>query len=434
MTRRESDAPALRTLLARRPAALPARALTVRARASSLLPWALGLWAVGVQVHELPATVGAWATALLALAIAWPPKALRPWALLLGFVGLAALAPLVGGHLPTGTGLARLSDWLLVPAAAVAVASASPRALTRVGVAAGVTLLVSVTAAALQHFGAWPGPEAAAPLGRLNLGFDRVYELVPGRSDRFMAGGLLFHRLKFANVTAAACTAGAAAVAWRVPRWRFLAVATVVGLVGVAWFPHARAALAAAVGAVACTWVCAAQNRRRAVLGAAGLLVAAVLLVVAVPSLRLRFASSLSAEGSGERGAITAAGIAAIRTAPLTGVGLDRFRPGLYTPPDAPPQAREHRGKAHNQLVTLAAEAGIPAALLLLLALIAWARRGLKALPGGALAVGGVSLFFLLGMLHDPLFHPEASLALMLLLGAGLGAMTRAEAPADARS
>jgi hypothetical protein len=61
----------------------------------------------------------------------------------------------------------------------------------------------------------------------------------------------------------------------------------------------------------------------------------------------------------------------------------------------------------------------------MLLALVSWARRGLAALPGGALAVGAVVLFVLLAVLHDPLFHPESSLSLMLLLGAGLGAAER---------
>jgi O-antigen ligase len=380
---------------------------------------------VGVQVHELPATVGAWATAVLGLVAAWPVQAWRRWGLLLGFVGVAALAPLLGGHLPTGTGVARLADWLLIPAAAFAVATASFRALERIGVAAAVALLVSVGLAALQHFGRWPDPEAFAPLARLNLGLDRVYETVPGRGDRFMAGGLLLHRLKFANVTAAVVTAGAAAFAWRVPHWRFFSGAAAAGLVGVTWFPHARAASAAVVGAVVVTWVCGARDRRRAVLGAVGLVLAVLLFVVTVPSLRARFSTSLSAEGSGERGAITAAGLEAIRRAPLTGVGLDRFRPGLFTPPDAPAQAREHRGKAHDQFVTVAAEAGVPAALLMLLALVSWARRGLAALPGGALAVGAVVLFVLLAVLHDPLFHPESSLSLMLLLGAGLGAVER---------
>ncbi|MEW5743113.1 MAG: O-antigen ligase family protein [Myxococcota bacterium] len=399
----------------------------MRTRALTFLPWTLGLWAVGVQVHELVATAGAWGTALLCLTLAWPMgrDALRPWALLLGFVGAAAIVPLLAGHLPSATGVARLADWLLVPAAACAVSRLNGKSLGQIGVAAGVTLVISVTLAALQHFGAWPGPDAFAGLSWTKLGFHRVYETVPGRDDRFMAGGLLLHRLKFANVTAAACVAGATAVAWRVPRWRFFAAATAVGLVGVGWFPHARAATAATVGAVAVTWVCAARDRRRAVLGSIALLIASLLLVLAVPSLRLRFSASLSAEGSGERAAITAAGVEAIRQHPLTGVGLDRFRPGLFTPPEAPAHAREHPGKAHNQFVTLAAEAGVPAVLLLLASLILLARRGLSALPEGALGVGAVGLFFLLALLHDPLFHPESSLALMLLLGAGFGAARR---------
>lgn len=402
----------------------------MRTRALTFLPWTLGLWAVGVQVHELIATVGAWTTALAGVVLAWPVRreGLRAWALLAAFLAVALAAPLLGGHLPSATGLARLSDWLLVPAAAFAVSRVSSQSLERIGVAAAVMLFVSVAFAALQHFGVWPGQDTFAALSWTKLGFHRVYEAVPGRDDRFMAGGLLLHRLKFANVTAAACTAGAVAVARRVPRWRLFAAATAVGLVGVGWFPHARAALAATVGAVAVAWVCAAENRRRAALGSLGLLAAALLLVTAVPSLRLRFASSLSSEGSGARGAITAAGVEAIRQHPLTGLGLDRFRPGLFTPEDAPAQAKEHPGKAHNQLVTIAAEAGVPAALLLLAWLFVLARRSLAALPAGALGVAAVALFFLLALLHDPLFHPESSLALMLILGAGAGAALRRQA------
>jgi O-antigen ligase len=391
---------------------------------------------VGVQVHEIVATAGAWSTALLGVALAWPleAQALRPWALLLAFIGAAAVMPVLAGHLPTGTGVARLADWLLVPAAAYAVSRVSGAVLGRIGVALVVTLCVSVLLAALQHFGVWPGPETFARAAWTKLGFHRVYEPVPGREDRFMAGGLLLHRLKYANVTAVMCTLGTAAVFWRVPRWRLFAAATLVGLVGVSWFPHARAATAAAVGAVAVTWVCAARDRRSAALGVAGLVAAAMLWVFAVPSLRARFASSLSPEGSGERAAITAAGLQAIRQAPLTGVGLDRFRPGLFAPPDAPAVAKEHPGKAHNQLVTIAAEAGVPAALLLVLWLLALARRALRSLPRGALAVGAVTLFFFLAALHDPLFHPETSLALMLALGAGLGATRRDGAPCAAEN
>jgi O-antigen ligase len=398
----------------------------LRRAARQALPWALGLWLVGVQVQEGPATLGAYGTGALALVVAWPVRPTRTWWALLAFVGASALLPLLGLHLPTGTGLARLADFLLVPAAAMAVSQLDGRALERIGVAAAVTLLLSLAAAGFQHFGVWPGREAFVALGWTRIGFERVYETVPGQVDRFMAGGLLLHRLKFANVTAVLCLFGAAAVVLRAPRWRFFLVVTVLGLLGLWVFPHARAASVAAVLAVGVTWVAAARRRGLALLGVALLLAAAVGVGAAVPSVRARFLASASAEGSGERAALTQSGLNAIAQAPLTGVGLGRFRPGLYLPEDAPAQARNHRGKSHDQFVTIAAEAGLPAAGLLLLALLGWLGLGLRRLPAGALLVGAVALFVLLSVLHDPLFHVESSLALMLALGAGMGLVTRA--------
>ncbi len=389
------------------------------------LPWAVGLWASGVQIQEGLATVGAYTTAALTLVIAWPPRPGRAWWLLLAFVAASVVAPLVGGHAPTWTALARLADFLLIPAAAVALSTIERRDLERIGVAAAVTLLISVALAGVQHFGLWPKREAFVSLGWTRAGFERVYEPVPGRTDRFMAGGFLLHRLKFANVTAVMCVLGTAAVMLGARRARFFLFATVVGLVGLWVFPHARAASVATVLAVAVTWISAARHRGRAAVGALLLLGAAAGISVAVPSVRARFITSVTSEGSGEREALTTAGFNAIAHAPLTGVGLGRFRPGLYLPDDAPAQARTHPGKAHDQFVTIAAEAGVPAALLLVFALVAWLRRGLLELPRGALAVGATTLFILLSVLHDPLFHVESSLALMLALGAGLAAMTQ---------
>src|SRR5690606_24471225 len=158
-------------------------------------------WTVGVQVNEALAVAGAFGTLLVALIstpsafrmrLFWPLWALLLWAL---------LVPLITGHPPTGSGVARLLDLATLPAAAVAVARIPRDALRRAGrVTAGV-LGLSVVVAAFQHFGIWPSREAFAGLAWSRLGFHRVYETVPGRDDRFMAGGLLLHRLKFANVT-----------------------------------------------------------------------------------------------------------------------------------------------------------------------------------------------------------------------------------------
>jgi hypothetical protein len=397
----------------------------VRERLSQLLPWTLGLWLVGVQVHEVLATVGAWATFVFAVTSAWPVQGWRRDAWLHGFLVAALVLPLSAGHLHTGTGVARLADWLLVPGAALAVARLPEPTLHRIASAGIVAMAVNLAAAAAQHLGAWPGPEAFAGLEWTRMGFHRVYEPVPGRDDRFMAGGLLLHRLKYANVTATLCVMAAAAAAVRVRRWPLYAATALVGLAGITVFPHARAASAAVVLTVGLVWIVGAADRRRAALGALGLVLAVSLVSALTPSVRARFAEAFTARGSGERGAITQAGLLAIARHPLTGVGLDRFRPGLFAPEDAPAQAREHPGKAHNQLVTLAAEAGLVATFLLLAALWSWVREGWRALPRGTLVLGGVALFLLLSLVHDPLFHAESSLALMLLLGSGLGLVRR---------
>src|SRR5690606_36458759 len=349
----------------------------------------------------------------------WPLWGLLLWAL---------IVPLLAGHPPTGSGVARLLDLATLPAAAVAVARSPREALVRVGlVTAGVRCL-SVAVAGFQHFGVWPARESFEGLSWSRLGFHRVYETVPGREDRFMAGGLLLHRLKFANVTAILCMAGVTAVALRLPRWRIWAGSAGVGLLGLALFPHARAALAAAVLSCGLAWVLASQHRRRALI-VAGLFGGLVLgTAMATPSVRARFARSLTSEGGGERVALNRSGVHAIAEHPVTGVGPGRFAPGDFLPPEAPAQAREHPGKAHNQFLTLGAEAGLPATLLLLLTLALFAAVGMKSLPRGALVVGAVSLFVLLSLLHDPLFHAESSLAFALAMGGGLGALMRSTA------
>src|SRR5690606_4509291 len=182
-------------------------------------------------------------------------------------------------------------------------------------------LCLSVAVAGLQNFGVWPARETFEGLAWSRLGFHRVYETVPGRTDRFMAGGLLLHRLKFANVTAILCVVAVTAVALRLPRWRIWAASGGVGLIGLALFPHARAALAAAVLACGLVWVLASKHRRMALLvaGTAGMLVLG--LAFSTASVRARFERSLTSEGGGERIALNRSGVHAIAQHPLTGVG-----------------------------------------------------------------------------------------------------------------
>src|SRR5581483_7208995 len=109
--------------------AVPATArhlqLTQRLSAASL-----AVWACGVQIHEAVATVGAVATALLVVAqVPW-----KQWWPIAAWIGWALLVPLLGGHLPTGAGAARLCDWLLWPCAVVALGKLDEAQRARVGI------------------------------------------------------------------------------------------------------------------------------------------------------------------------------------------------------------------------------------------------------------------------------------------------------------
>lgn len=395
---------------------------------------ALALWAVGTQTAELLATVGAWGTAAWLAHDCYRRRSLPtegfPGAKLLGgFVAAALLLPALGGHLPTGGGLARLLDWLLLPVAAWGLARLPTRGLRTVALAAGFGLLASTMAAGLQHYGLWPREEAFAALAWTRIPFERVYEAMPGTEGRFMGGGLLFHRLKYAGVTALAALVFLGLGLRQTPTTRPTQRALWLGLaaggaLGMARFPQARAALAAMLLGGLSILVASAAARRRALilalLGGAG----AIGLWLATPSLR----EPLLARGSGERQHLVRAGLRAVAAHPLTGLGPGRFRPSDFLEADAPLDARQHRGKAHNQLVSLAAETGLPAVTLLLCFLGALAMHFVRAARAGATGLGLLVFFFSVCLLHDLLFHPEVSQAWMLALGAATW-LSREKAP-----
>ncbi len=390
----------------------------------------LALWGVGCLFLEALSAVGLAGCALGSLVVARQRGvtvrgALRAWWPLVAFLAWALLAPLLSGHPPRGTGVARLLDFVGIPVAAVALGFLPDARRVRLAWVLGGVFLVSCAVAGLQHFGVWPSPEAWAPLAWTRLPFDRVYELVPGTEDRFMAGGLLFHRLKFSHI-------GGMVVAFALGvglhlggRRRAAALAlAAVGLVAVGLFPYARAASVALVAVMGLVVVLGLPRRVglpacAAVLGLAGLTLALN------QPLRERFLNSTTEKGSGSRTALLETGLCAVRQHPLTGVGAGRFQARLYATPDMPQQARDHVGKSHNQFVSIAAEAGLPGALLfgVLLGWLAW-RFPLKR-PEGLGALGALAFFCLLSLLHDPLFHVQASQALALVLGAGLSGPPR---------
>ncbi|HEX8434135.1 O-antigen ligase family protein, partial [Archangium sp.] len=160
--------------------------------------------------------------------------------------------------------------------------------------------------------------------------------------------------------------------------------------------------------------------RRVAVPTCAAVLGLAALTLALNPPLRERFLNSSTEKGSGSRSALLETGLCALRSSPLTGVGPGRFQARLYATPDMPQQAREHPGKSHNQYLSMAAETGVPGAILfvVLLGWLAW--RFPLSRPEGLGALGALAFFCLLSLLHDPLFHVQASQAFALVLGAGL--------------
>jgi O-antigen ligase len=360
------------------------------------LAGSVGLWACGVQLHEGLATAGAVATALLVVAsVPW-----KQWWPIVAWIGVALVLPLLGGHLPTGAGAARLCDWLLWPCAVVALARLSDVQRERIGAAVLVTTLLSCAAAGLQYLGVWPPLSAFAGLEWTKIPFNRMYESIPG-TDRFMAGGLMFHRLKFAHVT------GLVAV-WAIATRRPVAVGVgVIALLSVLVFPHARSGAFAAALAVAFV-----VFEKRRLLGV-GVLLACALVVLAVPSVRERFATSVTGEGSGERVELWKTGLAAIADHPLTGVGAGRFKPAGYASATTPPIVVENMGKSHNQLLSMAAELGIPGALAFIAMGVLLRKR---------LWLPAIVQFAALSLVHDPLFHETYGAALMLMLAAGLPA------------
>jgi hypothetical protein len=346
---------------------------------------------------------------------------LRTWWPLCALLGWALPASTLLWHPPSGTGVARLLDWVAVPGAAWALRRVGLRGARILLWLAGATLLVSSLMAGLQHFGIWPEPEALSALLPLKASIHRVYEPIPGAEQRFMGGGLLFHRLKFAHVSSIVILVLLAFGLRARGRDRLLALsAAVAGLIAVLAFPYARAASAALLASCGAAIVIGSPRRRMALVLVAVLVVGAGALVMLRPSLRARFASSLTSEGSGNRSMLAEAGVRAVSMYPLTGTGAGRFRVREWVPAEAPIALREHAGKAHIQLLSVAAELGLPGLALFLSLLVSVARRMRPATSAGVAGLSALVFFLLLSTAHDPLFHAPFSMALVLALGVGI--------------
>lgn len=353
-------------------------------------------------------------------ASAWRARFLG-WAPLVVFLCWSALGPWLGGNGPSGSGLARVSDWLGLPIAAYAFTRISATQRRTLFVVSAVLLLVSCAAAGLQHFGLWPSQESVLKATHGHFSGYRVYERIPG-SPYFMGGGLSFHRLKFAHVSGLAVLVLLGIGLHSAPSERGRLLAVVAIAVGcIVLFPFARAAVVALGVGAAVTVALQRSSPRQGLWVAVALLALLGVTLSLSPPLRARFEGSLGNEGNGDRKALWATGLRAVESHPLVGIGAGRFVPGHFADSATPRDVVEHPGRAHNQFLTIAAETGL-VGLGLFLGLLGWvASRVRRGSTEAAVALGILTFFVLLSLLHDPLYHAVFSMAVTLCLGACLG-------------
>lgn len=379
-------------------------------------------WALGLQVHEAVANVGQ-----VAFALSYLPelprlnrKMLFAWWPVLAFILWALVAPTVAGRPPDANGTVRILDWLMVPLLADAASALTARRWRVLGWTTFVTLIVSSGVAGLQHFGRWPPEEAFESLRWTNAAFERVYERIPA-SDRFMGGGLLFHRLKFSHISGLVLVGTVVGARWFTGTLRWVAVASgVVGLVAVWMFPHARMGAVAATVGVLVAVVAVSRTRKRALFVCAVVVAFSAAAVVLNPTMRARFRAATTAGGSGDRTHLIRSGISAVREAPIAGVGPGRFAPRHFSHEGMPLHVARNPGKAHNQFVSTAAETGLVGGVLFVVMLV-WLGLVARRRQLGALTLGGLAFFASLSLVHDPLYQTAVSLGVVLLLGLGLG-------------
>ncbi|MCL2626649.1 MAG: O-antigen ligase family protein [Cystobacterineae bacterium] len=403
--------------------------------AQNLAGMGLSLWVVGLLSFEALAHVGA-GLCLLAAFWARPPwaqlkEAVWTWRWLLTFILWAIFAPLCFGHVPKGSGVGRMLLLVALPVAAHAFLLAGPKWTWRVLWGGMALWVLSCLTAAFQHFGLWPSAEGFAAFSFLKSNFYRVYEEVPGQPGRYMAGGLLFHRLKFATTGSlfSLLSLGLALFAAK-RRWHWVAVC-VLGSFSVVWFPFARMAAFSLCLALAFQLLLGMPKRKWALLCISGLVLASALALAWNEGLRHRLISSLSHAGSGDRITLWNSGWRAVKSSPLVGVGAGKFQPSAFPSEDMPLYVKENPGKAHNQALSVAAESGLIGLFLAFMAFLALARDFLRQKRFGATGLSILLFFACLSFMHDPLFQDIAILAFTWALGACL-ALAKSTSAQDA--
>lgn len=390
----------------------------------------LFVWALGAATSEPVAQIGAGLALLLCLVLAVRGRVrLSPWLRPFAFASVAlagwqAVSPalaLLSGAAAAWPGENRYLQFLdtLAPLAVAILGALHVPWLAVLGVLL-VGWVVNVAAGVHQHFVPWyvKFPEW------LRMSPARVREvMVPGESPRHAAGGLFFHRLRFAH--GALAMIGpllAVGASTRRPMVRAAAAFVVVALLGGIYVSFARAALVAAAVMVMVAAVWMLRAKARALVVVSLLVLAAV--VLSSSAWRGRIARMGEEYVSGSRSIALRAGLELVRQHPLLGVGFGNHQKAALARTKVPGLTPLTATSSHNLWVMSWAETGMPGLLLTLafhatLALALWRRvRERHLLAAGAmLAFVG---YHLLSLTHYLPFHPGTALGFALIWGLGL--------------
>lgn len=400
-------------------------------------------WALGFLASEALQQLAAGASVLLAVAW-WRRLTLAPDVRAYVFssvalVGWQVLSPALALATGTAVGWPRLTRYGQVLDSAAGPAAAALGSMGVPWVVLGVLLssgwLVAAALGLYQHFVQWP----FEPPSFLRLTVSRVHEnFGTPEAPRYAAGGLYFHRLRFAH-SAIAMLGPALATAIRGTCTRRLVSGAVSLMLLVSIYASfARAALGAALVVCLLSLVLLWGGRARAL----GVAVVGVWLVgvLASPAWGDRFARGAANLFGGEREVAMRQGLKVALEHPLLGVGFGNHKHAALAAPQPEGMTDLLANDAHNLWLTTWAETGLVGLLLLLATHALLARALLRRFGSGSLAAAGALLswlgFHVLSLVHYLPFHSSVHLSFALVWGLGLcgSAEPAARDPQSARS
>lgn len=388
------------------------------------------VWAVGLVLAEVVLQVAAGAAVLLAgvlaarrhLRLAPDVRAyvLASLALCAWQLVSPAVALLTGAaqKWPRGSRYGQVLDTVAGAAAACIGTVGVPWMLLAAVVVGG--WLVASALGLFQNRVKWPWE----PPAFLKLSVGRLHEnFGTEESPRYAAGGVFFHRLRFAHGAIAALGPALAVLGGsEVARRRALAGVVVLGMLVSIYNAFARAALGAALLVSVVALLLLVQGRARRV--GLVLLTAVMLAVMVSPAWRARLGKAVENVYGGERALAMSVGWLLVREHPVTGVGFGNHRPAAMATAEQTGINDFLATDSHNLWLTAWAETGL-VGLVLLAAMHALLGRALiRRHRAGSLAATGALLswvgFHVLSLVHYLPFHSSVHLSFALVWGLGL--------------